>query len=363
MGDFDSIKIGVCDAYWTPAGGNPATDEIFLGLTKGGCELTYTPEWYDLQVDRYGRSQTDAALVGESISVKIPLAETDMRKIEMFAHTATKALGDGNKSKLTFGRFPGFRLGQKAGRLRLHPVAMGKSKTEDVIIYKAVNKAPLQLNYKLDEERIFSTEFIGMIQRKHINGAMLWEIGDSTMGTEGLQLASTLDVNGLPTNLLTMVKQSGGTIWISTPQHPVYTELSDVNLRTAVLKAYCEFNGEVYDITSLTTFTLPNKDGAWINNRQIVGNARLPSQAPNLAIEGVGADAFASIAGNVFTAKTWEGYIASAGYYKIKGDPAVTDSSIPSNWAPLALGDNVWVVVRASAGGMTAEASVIVQMA
>ena len=173
MGDFDSVKLGVCDAYWTPAGKDPATDEIFLGLTKGGCELTYTPEWYDLQVDRYGKSPTDSALVGEAIAVKIPLAETDLNKIKLFAHTATKVLGFDDNYKLTFGRFPGFRLGEYAGRLRLHPIANGANKGEDVILYKSVNKAPLQLNYKLDEERIFQTEFIGMIKRDHVNGSLL----------------------------------------------------------------------------------------------------------------------------------------------------------------------------------------------
>lgn len=364
MGDFDSIKIGVCDAYWTPAGKDPSTDEAFLGLTKGGCELTYTPEWYDLQVDRYGKSQTDAALVGESISVKIPLAETDMTKIEMFAHTATRAYGgESTKSKLTFGRFPGYRLGQNAGRLRLHPVAMGLDRAEDIIIYKAVNKAPLQLNYKLEEERIFSTEFIGMIQRKHINGAMLWEIGDSTIGTSGLVLASTLDVNGLPTNLLQMVSLSGSSIWISVPQHPLYAEESDDSLREAVLKAYCEFNGNVYDITNLVTFSLPANGGVGIWGRPIVDNTSLPLNAPDLENDVVGASAFGTVAGSKFMAKIWDSQIAPNGYYRIKGDPSVYVDYNKNNWMPLQVGDNVWVSVKASAGGLEAEAEIIIQMA
>ena len=360
MGDFDSIKIGVCDAYWTPSG---QANEIFLGLTKGGCELTYTPEWYDLQVDRYGNSQTDAALVGESIAVTIPLAETDMRKIEMFSHTSSKVTGSDSNSKLTFGRFPGFRLGQKAGRLRLHPVAMGRDNSEDVIIYKAVNKAPLQLNYKLDEERIFRTEFIGMIQRKHVNGAMLWEIGDSTIGNESLVLSQTLDVNGLPSNLKEMVKNSGSNIWISVPEHPIYTEDTDPDLRTTELKVYCEFNGQVYNITPLITLSLPENNGVWFNGMQVVNDNSLPSYAPNVSTQTFGSDDFATVNTNKVIVKGWESSIEPLNAYCLKGDPTFYPVSYPSSWRLLKLGDVVLIKVNAVWDTMIAEAFIHVQIA
>lgn len=364
MSDFDSVKIGVCDAYWIPPNG---VDEIFLGLTKGGCELTYTPEWYDLQVDRYGRSPTDSALVGEAIAVRIPLAETDMKKLELFTHTSTKVLGHGDNSKLTFGRFPGFRLGNKAGRLRLHPIAMGTDRSEDIVIYKAVNKAPLQLNYRLEEERIFQTEFIGMIQRKHINGALLWEIGDSTMGTANFTLSSTLDINGLPTNLQQIVQLSGGSLWVTAPEIPVYTEDTDIDLRTTQLKAYVEFNGVVYNITQVASFSLPTDDGVWHQNRQVVDNINLPGLPPNLANDAFGANMFADInVGGVngrFVAKSWEGAIMGLNAYKIKGDPAIFPDNLATSWAPIIPSDNLWVVVRAQWGSLTGDAAVVVQIA
>ena len=46
--EFQSIKLGVCDCYWVPSGSN---SEVFLGLTKGGVELNYNPEWYEITVD------------------------------------------------------------------------------------------------------------------------------------------------------------------------------------------------------------------------------------------------------------------------------------------------------------------------
>jgi len=313
---FETIKIGVCDSFWRPLPSlaNPNPDEIYLGLTKGGVELTYTPDWHEIQVDQFGKTATESVLVGEDIKVKVPLAETDLDKLSLFTHTSTKiaetanvtpgtaqvetatiagtieAAGAGNanitvtaqgmngspktisvavanddtatlvagkvrdalsadadviaffdvsgaddkvvltckvatdndatlniasdngtctgliaaptsantqagvaastatKTKLTFGRKPGFRLEGLAGQLRLHPVALGSSNDEDVIIYRAINRAPLQLNYKLDEERIFSTEFQGIVQRQTaedelvgLDGAFLWQIGNPTI--------------------------------------------------------------------------------------------------------------------------------------------------------------------------------------
>lgn len=184
--DFDSIKIGVCDIFWM---GPAAVVETFLGLTKGGCELTYTPEWHDLQVDQYGNTVVDSVLIGEAVMVKAPLAETSMDKLAMFSHTGTELLTvppTPVRYKVTFGRFPGLRLSTKCGRLRLHPIAMGADFTEDIIIYRAASRAPLQLNYKLDAESIYETEFHGMVMRANGTGAFLWEIGDASKDLLGL---------------------------------------------------------------------------------------------------------------------------------------------------------------------------------
>lgn len=359
MGDFDSIKIGVCDAYWTPPG---STTEIFLGLTKGGCDLTYTPEWYDLSVDRYGNSPTDSSLVGESISVRIPLAETDINKLEMFLHTAKKVEGANGKKKLVFGRFPGFRLGQCAGRLRLHPVAMGLSREEDVIIYKAVNKAPLELNYRIDGERIFQTEFVGMIKRNHVNGALLWEMGDSTIGDSSITLSETKDAFGVPVNLLSIVEQSGGSLWLAPANQEATTTKSDANLRRADFKAYTEFNGNVYDVTHLVGFTLPNH-GVWYNGRPVVKGGSLPDAAPDLVNEAYDSSEWAtvntSIPGRIML-NPWEAISVSNPYRLIDGTQVVP--SVKENWRPVNIGDQVLVVVEAKWGTLSATASILTRI-
>lgn len=357
MGDFDSIKIGVCDCYWTPAG---SVTEAFLGLTKGGCELTYTPEWYDLQVDRYGKSPTDSALVGEAIAVKIPLAETDMKKIEMFSHTANVIKGMDDAKKLTFGRFPGFRLGEKAGRLRLHPVSMGLDKTEDVIVYKCVNKSPLNLNYKLDEERIFQTEFVGMIKRDHMSGAMLWEIGDSTIGDASITLSQTLDANGLPTNLRQMVEASGGNMWITPGNVDVETASADVDLRSAYFKAYVEFGGRVYNVTSVCNFAFSATKYVEAYGHPIVND--IPVAAPNYATDSYKGTSVADInVGGVkgkVVVKGWTGTLDAMDIAIVKGYSESYSPTVPTDYRLATYGDTLMIPIEATWGSLVATATV-----
>lgn len=237
--EFETIKLGVCDCFWAP----PDSDaEVFLGLTKGGVDLTYTPEWYEITVDQFGKTLTDAALVGETVSVKIPLAETDTNKLKMFCHTAT---WDSTNKKLTFGRFPGMRLESVAGKLRLHPIANGADLSEDVTIFKAVNRAPLELGYKIDAERIYQTEFFGMIKRTNGPGKFLFEIGDS----------STETTPDIPNNLEEAVQAQNGDFNVSpvTIDSLVTTEGAN---HTVQFTVECVYNYTTYDITDLVTYSL-----------------------------------------------------------------------------------------------------------
>lgn len=237
--EFETIKLGVCDCFWTPP---DSEAEVFLGLTKGGVDLTYTPEWYEITVDQFGNTLTDAALVGETVSVKIPLAETDTNKLRMFCHTAT---WDATRKKLTFGRFPGMRLESVAGKLRLHPIANGTDLSEDVTIFKAVNRAPLELGYKIDAERIYQTEFFGMIKRANGPGKFLFEIGD----------ASTETTPDIPNDLEAAVQAQNGDFNVSPTTIDSLVTTSGAN-HTVQFTVECVYNYITYDITDMVTYTL-----------------------------------------------------------------------------------------------------------
>lgn len=363
MGDFDGIKVGVCDCYWTPPG---SSTEIFLGLTKGGCELTYTPEWYDLQTDRYGKSSTDSALVGEKILVKVPLAETDIDKIEMFSHTGV-SVTNGTKKKLTFGRFPGMRLSSKAGRLRLHPVSMGVDKSEDVVVYKAVNGSPLSLNYKLDEERIFSTEFSGFVNRKHINGALLWEIGDSTIGVSDIALSSTLDSDGLPSNLAAILVSNNSSIWVN-PQISNLQSTVEPTLRTFRVKTFAEFNGEVFDVSAKVTYRGKVEGGVTYNGTVVCTNSEnnLPTVKPVLTDpdQVVDAEDFVQTINlnaekGCILIKAWTGVLDGDNLYKNVSNGANNELS---DWAVVSTGDILDITLEAVWGSIVIPFNVKLQI-
>lgn len=174
----EKINIGVADITFTPDG----TDiPIYLGLTKGGTTLTYTPEFYDITADQTGKTPLDSILIGEAVQVVASLLDTTVDHIATVVPTADKETEDGKTKAVTFGRRPGLRLGNHAGVLRVHPISAGVGKTDkDVIVYRAANKANLELVYQLEDEWVIPCEFVGYPDDFRPEGDQLFRIGDYT---------------------------------------------------------------------------------------------------------------------------------------------------------------------------------------
>jgi hypothetical protein len=217
------------------------------------------------------------------------------------------------------------------------------------------------MNYKIDEERIFSLEFIGMIKRNHISGAMLFEIGDSTMGDGSITLSETMDVNGVPDNLQSMVLQSGGSIWISPSAVEAETISGDASLRAVQLKAYTEFNGTVYDITSDVVFSLSSTSGVSAFGTPVVIGG-IPVGAPDYSSDGAHASNWAAVNVDGTQGKVrlsaWS-VLSGTNPAMLKGSPDAYNATSPGSWRLVVPGDKVWVEVDATWGGLTAQASVI----
>lgn len=174
----EKINIGVADITFTPDG----TDiPIYLGLTKGGTTLTYTPEFYDITADQTGNTPLDSILIGEAVQVVASLLDTTVDHIATVVPTADKEVENGKTKAVTFGRRPGLRLGNHAGVLRVHPISAGVGKTDkDVIVYRAANKANLELVYQLEDEWVIPCEFVGYPDDFRPEGDQLFRIGDYT---------------------------------------------------------------------------------------------------------------------------------------------------------------------------------------
>ena len=67
-----NVKLGVCKIYMD--GGD-------LGMTQGGVEVSVSTETHKVQVDQFGKTSINELIMGRSVMVKIPLAETTLRNL------------------------------------------------------------------------------------------------------------------------------------------------------------------------------------------------------------------------------------------------------------------------------------------
>lgn len=170
MADVTNVKIGVCTVS---LGG------VILGHTKGGVVVTYTPEFADITVDQYGNTVVDKVLIGEKLTAKVPLAETQIANLQKAIAEGT--LAGSTSGRVTIGKDSGARLSTVSAQLILHPIAnLVTNHDEDVVFHKAVSTGEIELNYMVDEERVVEVEFTALVKTDNSTGNYLGHIGDST---------------------------------------------------------------------------------------------------------------------------------------------------------------------------------------
>lgn len=67
--DIKNVKLGVCKVLFNGSD---------LGYTKGGVEVSVKTESHEVTVDQFGKTVINEYLMGRTISVKVPLAETTL---------------------------------------------------------------------------------------------------------------------------------------------------------------------------------------------------------------------------------------------------------------------------------------------
>jgi hypothetical protein len=168
MSDVANIKIGACSIMF---------GAVDLGHTKGGVTVNYSPEYSEITADQYGKTIIDRTLIGEKLTVKVPLAETQVANLAKVIPLGTLA---GTNKRLTLGKDAGARLASAAAVLVLHPlVNAANNRDDDVVIYKAVVSGEVELNYNVEDERVMEVEFEALIDTSKSNGSYLGIIGDS----------------------------------------------------------------------------------------------------------------------------------------------------------------------------------------
>lgn len=168
MADITNVKVGVCSVTLN------GTD---LGHTSGGVEVTYEPEHFDVMVDKYGKTIVEKKLVGEKLTVKVPLAEFTVANLKVAMPQGTFA-GAAN-ARLTVGRSAGASAKSLASQLVLHPINEG-TRANDIVLHKAYVASAVTLAHRVDEQKVIEVTFEALLDETKSDGNYLGLFGDST---------------------------------------------------------------------------------------------------------------------------------------------------------------------------------------
>lgn len=168
MADIANVQLGVCSVTY---------NNVDLGHTKGGVEVSYEPTYADITVDKYGETIVEKRLMGEKFTAKVPLAEFTIANMKNAIPNSTFG-GAGNK-RITIGKSAGAKATDLTAQLVLHPISEG-TRRHDIVLYKAFVSSEVVLNHKIDEQKIIEVTFEALLDESKSDGAYLGMIGDST---------------------------------------------------------------------------------------------------------------------------------------------------------------------------------------
>ncbi|WP_151708804.1 hypothetical protein [Acinetobacter brisouii] len=150
--DIKNVKLGVCKVTF---GG---TD---LGYTKGGVDVTVATETHQVQIDQFGQTPINEYIMGRTVTVKVPMAETTLQNL-VAVMPGAKLVGNGEVLRVDVPTSIGTNLLDFAKELVLHPISKADAdKSEDFVVPLAATAGALDYGYKLENERIFNCEFKG----------------------------------------------------------------------------------------------------------------------------------------------------------------------------------------------------------
>lgn len=150
--DTANVKLGVCTVTF---------NNVDLGYTQGGVEVSVSTETHKVLVDQFGKTPINELVMGREIKVKVPLAETTLENLVSIMPGATLVTETGPPLKkcVKVNSGIGTNLLTTAHKLVLRPI--GTTGAEDITIPHAATAGAMNFAYKLENERIFNCEFMG----------------------------------------------------------------------------------------------------------------------------------------------------------------------------------------------------------
>ena len=161
--DATQVKIGVCSVTFKT---------VDLGFTQGGVEVEVATETHEVLVDQFGSTPLAESIMGRSVIVRCPMAETTLDNLVALMPGATLVTDaiDSTILRVDVVSGVGIDLLAVAGELILHPAAVAAGdESEDFVVPLAMTAGALNFAYKVDEERIFNVEFKGYVDTANGN--------------------------------------------------------------------------------------------------------------------------------------------------------------------------------------------------
>lgn len=145
----ENVKLGACRILF---GGHS------LGLTKGGVEVEVTTETHIVKLDQFGETTLSERITGRNVMVKVPMAETDIKKLSLVMPGAVlgPVSNSSSEDSLKIYVSQGSDLHAHAQTLELIPIGEGDYK---VTVHRANTNGSMSFAFKHDEERVFDLTF------------------------------------------------------------------------------------------------------------------------------------------------------------------------------------------------------------
>lgn len=124
--------------------------------TPNGMVVNYEPEVHLHKSGKYGNTPVKASLTGKTLTMEVELAESTLANmLRVFAGTTSE--GTPTPSKVKFGGIAGVEIVGKT--IILTPF----DGTPAWVFRNAVPTSPVDMNYTVEDERVFKVTFTAMV--------------------------------------------------------------------------------------------------------------------------------------------------------------------------------------------------------
>ncbi|MFA5634102.1 MAG: hypothetical protein WC973_03045 [Candidatus Dojkabacteria bacterium] len=124
--------------------------------TPNGAVVNYEPEVHLHKSGKYGNTPVKASLIGKTLTIDMELAESTLLNMSR-VYAGVTAEGTPTPSKIKFGGISGVEVEGKI--IVLTPY----DGTASWVFRNAVPTSPVEMNYTVEDERVYKVTFTAMI--------------------------------------------------------------------------------------------------------------------------------------------------------------------------------------------------------